>query len=731
MQRDEVLSPENNRPVSARVLLIDDDHLAAGDAERILTDHGFRLFICTDGNAAVEQVQQIQPDVILLNVEMAYPDGLLVLERLREELCSDLPIVMITSNKDEASVSLAYELGATDFEPRPIRWPILSRRLRYLIRSSRALMDVREHERRLISAQRLARLGCWDYYPASGQLMMSGQLRSILELPDNSSPQLADMLTNCHPDDRTRLQQFLNIDKDPLTKQQLEYRILTRRGRVRHLLHRRELLQTEQPGQAYISGTVQDISRQKEDEERIRYLAFHDSLTSLPNRTAFRERLDQDIRSADQQNSHIAVLFMDLDNFKHINDTLGHAAGDQVLVEVAERLSQCLYPPSGITFRNNRHEDNFMLARFGGDEFALILSNLTQSVDAGHIASRLLSALAASFSVMGHEIFISSTIGISIFPDDGGSVESLLKRADTAMYAAKDEGKNTFAFYRSQMGEETQQRLVMETALRNALDNNELQVYYQPIVDSQSGEILSVEALTRWHSEKLGQIPPTEFIPLAESTGLIFRLGNWVLKTAISDRADWIRRGLSVPLLSVNLSGLQLRHSYFVPMLKNLLANHDMPADQLELEITESTLMQDIPGAIQALNELAEMGVHLAVDDFGTGYSSLAYLKRFPIELLKIDKSFIDSVPQNPDDTAIASAIVAMGQTLGLQVVAEGVETCKQLDFVRDIGCSRVQGYVYEQALPVEDLAKRLSNGATLTAEDANPVVSPLIYDKA
>jgi len=435
------------------------------------------------------------------------------------------------------------------------------------------------------------------------------------------------------------------------------------------------------------------VIERKRSEERMAHLIHHDALTELPNRILFHDRLQQAMVNAQRRERLVGVAFLDLDEFKNINDSLGHDAGDELLKLVAVRLRAAV-----------REGDT--VARLGGDEFTLIFVDMAHVDDIARTARKILDLFTQSFLVQGRELFITASLGITIYPLDDNTISELLKNADIAMYRAKGQGKNTYQFYAHDMTARIQERLSLENQLRRALERNEFQLHYQPIVSSLDGSVLGVEALLRWKNAQ-GSISPAQFIPVAEETGMIVPIGEWVLNTACAQLARWQTDGLPRMRMSVNLSVRQIRHQDMVGNVAKALAAASLDPEHLELEITESILLEE-QSVINTLYELDTMGVEISIDDFGTGYSSLSYLKRLPIDTLKIDQSFVQNIPGDTDDAAIALAILAMARSLGIRVVAEGVETIEQLAFMRRHGCDAMQGYYFSKPLPADELATLL-----------------------
>ncbi len=442
-------------------------------------------------------------------------------------------------------------------------------------------------------------------------------------------------------------------------------------------------------------GVGKDITARKRDEERIEYLANHDALTSLPNRTMFSEMLNLSLQNARRYNRSFAVLFIDLDRFKVINDTLGHEAGDKLLQETGTRFTQTV-----------RSSD--VVARLGGDEFVVLVQEVEEPKQVATVARKILSALIQPMFIQGQECRMTASIGICMYPAEAQDEKTLMKNADIAMYRAKEDGKNNYKFYTEEMNVHSFERLALETSLRRGLERNEFFLHYQAKLDLNTKKITGVEALIRWQHPDLGMVPPAKFIPLAEETGLIVPIGKWVLNTACAQNVVWQREGLPPLRMAVNLSASQFADENLLTMISDALKDSGMKADLLELELTESVVMQNADRAGKVLAEIKKLGVRLAIDDFGVGYSSLTHLKRFPIDTLKVDRSFIRDIPQDLEDKAITEAIIAMGKSLNLTIVAEGVETLEQETFLRDHNCDESQGFYFSKPILPDQFAKLL-----------------------
>lgn len=444
-----------------------------------------------------------------------------------------------------------------------------------------------------------------------------------------------------------------------------------------------------------------NISERKAAEVKIHQLAYYDKLTGLPNRTLLQDRLVHAIADAKRFDHHLGVIFIDLDHFKKVNDTLGHHVGDLLLQEAAQRLSS--------SFR-----ENDTAARLGGDEFIVILSGYRNSFNVPHIAQKILKTLAQPYVIEGHELVLSGSVGIAIYPQDGTNADDLMRNADMAMYAAKGEKGDSFQFYSESMNRNAVEQLELENGLRHAIENEQLFICYQPQVDWETKQVVGVEALLRWHHPEYGLVPPDKFIPVAEETGLIGTIGEWVLRRACREIAQ-LQMELDIELsLSVNVSGIQLEQANIVEVLLNALHESGLPSEQLELEITESVLVERTDQALKLLHKISSLGVRIAIDDFGTGYSSLSYLKNFPIDRLKIDKSFLVDILHDTDNVAIVETIIAMSRNMGLRVIAEGVETHDQVEFLSDRNCPQMQGFLFSQPVLPSQVKVSIEQGDML-----------------
>ena len=682
------------------VLVGDDDPAHCERVQEVLEQAGFRVLTAPNGNAALELYAQAQPDVVLLDANMPQLDGFEVCEKIRaREAGRETPIFIASALEDSNSVERAYKLGATDFISKPIAWPALPHRIHYVLRVSTSLNDLKGLIR---SVPDLIFIVNED-----------GEVKDALSGPDANHTQQIRALTTaaqinfypCENDDRARacITRAIETGKPQVYEHyldgfdvNLETRFIARDNKS-------------------VLAIIRDITERKKSEAKIHNLAYYDKLTALPNRQLFDQNLKLAIEKAERDGEKFVVLFIDLDRFKRINDTLGHSIGDELLKSVARRLDDCTRSTDR-NFEEDRNTDDIKLARFGGDEFVMRLHGVESEAVAGSIAERILSVLIPPFSCEGHQFVVTPSIGIAMYPNDGATSDELLMNADSAMYRAKFAGRNNFKFYSETMRTKSLHRLDLENEIRGAIENQQFELYYQPKVDINSWSVVGVEALLRWNHPERGNITPDEFIPVAEETGLIMTIDQWVLREACKQVKAWSTLPSGTLPVAVNISGHHFHGDSLVDDTLGALADAGIDACNLELEITESVLLQNVDSTTVALRKLKETGIRLSVDDFGTGYSSLSYLKRFPIDTLKIDRSFVENLHVEKDDAAICAAILAMSRQLGLKVVAEGVELLEQLEFLKSHGCDQMQGFLYSPAVPAAKFESMLAGSPKLVS---------------
>jgi diguanylate cyclase (GGDEF)-like protein len=549
---------------------------------------------------------------------------------------------------------------------------------------------LRKSREGLANAQRLAHLGSFTLDAASGRIEGSEEFQRIYAFAaEERAPRCDDLLARIHPDDRERFASALRRCIEHGTPFRLDHRSVELNGREAFLHSQGKCVSSADTG-VRLEGTVQDITERKLVEDQVRYLGYHDSLTGLGNRRLFVEHLALAIQAARREVRSLGVLLLDLDSFKLINDTLGHSIGDRVIREVADRLVASTGQIVAVR-DTGRQQPSVGVARLGGDEFALLLDGISGPEAAARAARHILQVLSTPIDLDGQEVVIGASIGIATWPADGEDVETLVRNADTAMYHAKEQGRNSYQFYADPMNAVVFKRLLLENKLRKAIERNELELHFQPKVKLETGRVTGLEALARWRDPELGIVAPSEFIPLAEETGLIGAIGEWAVRAAMLQARAWREQGISGLRVSVNLSGRELDDS-LVQRVVGFLEEAAVPPECLDLEITETALMSNEALSSRMLHELRNLGVTISLDDFGTGYSSLSYLRRLPIDTVKIDRSFIQGIESEPDDASLIAAIISMAKVLRLTVAVEGVENEAQLQFLRDVGCDEVQG---------------------------------------
>jgi diguanylate cyclase (GGDEF)-like protein len=698
----------------ADVLIVDDDPVGRLLTAQTLQQEGYRIREAENGRIAMASVRDKLPDLILLDVMMPEVDGFAFCGWLRAQPpFQRVPVLMMTGLEDADSIRRAFECGASDFIAKPINWPVLAQRARFLLRASQALEALAASQASLAEAQRIAHLGSWSLDHASGALTWSEEVFRIFEQdPADFAGSLEGLLASVHPEDRERLQRAFWGSVWKRREYDLVHRLLLPGGAIKWV-HERGLTEYTPAGDPLRSmGTVQDITERRESEATIRFLSLYDSLTGLPNRSLFDEQAQRAIPLAQRRGTQLAILHLGLDRFLRVNESLGHTAGDSLLCQTAERLLNGLRACDCVA-RDRPPGAEVELARWGGDEFAVLLQDLHNPDDAARVAARLVTELAQPYRIGGHEVTLGASIGIALYPGDGACAADLTANASTAMRHAKRHEPGSYHFYAPAMNAHARVRLALESDLRRALERGEgLRLHYQPQVD-RTGGLRGVEALVRWRHPELGLLEPDRFIPLAEDTGLIIPLGDWVLREACAQMRAW--RDLAYPPLrvAINLSPAQFRHKSLVEDILAALAAARLSGSDLEVELTERQVMEDAAGGRGVLEALHDAGVHLAVDDFGTGYSSLSYLSFLPLDVLKIDRAFVRDTLTVPGQAAIVRAIIALAGSLSLSVVAEGVETEAQAAVLWREGCDAMQGYLYDRPLPADVLERRWLRAAT------------------
>lgn len=693
-----------------RVLLVDDDEVNLLLTSIALRERGFVITEAACGERALELLRDWQPDVVVLDALMPGMDGFETCRQLRRMAAfASLPVLMLTGLDDDASINRAYEAGATDFFVKSNQWSLLDGRLRYLLRSSRTRLELELSQSRLARAQDLARMGSFEWRVGSQEPAFSAEALRVFQLEPGTPLPFRDLLRMMPKEERRGKRALLSETLQSQGNLTRDIPLVLPDGQV-HIIHTEASPEFSEHGQLLgYTGIVQDVTDRWNAEHKIRQLANFDSLTGLPNRNQLIERTERALDAARRMGHQVGLLVIDLDRFKVINDTLGHGAGDELLVEVARRLRSCVRHSDQVT-------DNLLdsmgtrafrtleaMCRLGGDEFVALLPEVIDEHDAEIVAARVLEQMRAPIHVAGQECFVTASVGIALFPRDGSNVAELIRNSDVAMFAVKAQGRNAATVYRPQLAGKGREKLELESALHKAIERNELVLYYQPKIDVRGARMVGVEALMRWQRGST-LVPPNEFIPLAEESGLIRPLSEWAIREAARQARVWLDAFGFADSIAVNLPSRMFDRGDLVEMIHEAVVTNGVPHHSLVLEITENSLMKDLQSVIPSLHRLNEIGVEISIDDFGTGYSSLAYLTTLPISELKIDRGFIRDLGMTPQSSAVVTAIIALARSLGLRVVAEGVENLRQMEVLHRLGCGVMQGFLFSKPKPAGEI---------------------------
>ncbi len=699
----------NSIDAGALILLRDEDTDRRRRLAAVLRAEAWTVVEAGSSASAIACLEQDTASLVLSVASSSDTDAFLFCAKISVRSGWDTPPVLVLLDREDAQVGgIARHTGATDLImlPCPDSW--LVARVRHHLILAKSLREMRRTEISHSYAERLASIGSWEWDTDTNQMHWSDETYRVLGYePGEVETTHTAFWASIHPEDRNRLRDGAGEALDIARSYTIQHRILLPDGTVKHVQQQGELIVGDGRRGRWLAGTIQDITQQRLDQEKIRYLANYDSLTGLANRRSFSERLDQEIASATLDHRHLALLYMDLDRFKRINDTLGHSAGDQVLRHVANVL-RARTRGEDLVGRSEPKKATADVSRLGGDEFLILLSDISAAPDAGEVAQRILEALPEAIDIDGHQVSALGSIGISVFPEDGRDGETLIHNADTAMYHAKECGRSTYKFFCHSMNEIAQRKLLVESRLRLALDRGEFEVHYQPMVNLSDGKIYAMEALARWNDSELGGISPKEFIALAEESGLIVALDRHILETACAQTQELLREHGIRLKVSVNVSSGQFTREDFRQVVGEVLQVSGLDPSQLELEITESLLLQDHEATALVLRDLRAMGISISLDDFGTGYSSLSYLIRFPLDILKLDRCFVRDIATDPAAAVVASAVIVLAHSLGLEVIAEGVDAKEQKTILTEWGCDAVQGFLICAAQPLDEFRRFL-----------------------
>ena len=694
------VSDLNNLIISERktplLLVVDDDIVIRTMLMKALQKQGFDTIEAANGVAGIELFKQYNPDLVLLDVLMPIMNGFEACQEMREiDPDRTVPIIMLTGLDDVASVDKSYDAGATDFISKPINWNLFTQRVRYVLKSREMDFELRKNRHRVSHALKDAQLGYWDWDLQTEQFSFPAGVLEMLGIERSQGLSLNDFINYVPEDDRDRVLHAFEDAKNRGTRFILEHRLQGSDKKERTVYQQCDVMMGDDKKPRYVLGTIQDITALKRAEDMILHQAYHDLLTDLPNQTLFKERLTHAIKVAEHASHQVAVVLMDIDRFQLINNSLGHDIGNELLVAFAGFLSGFV-------------KEGDTIARISGNEFGILLESVRSIEEITQTLSHLKQTLKDNvFDLGSQKVVVSLSLGISLYPDDETDAGELIQCADAAMRKAKGLGGDQEHFYTSDMNRRVDDRLRMETDLRSALENDEFELCYQPQVDVKTRKIIASEALVRWRHKEHGLVSPIRFIPLAEETGLIQPLGFYVLKQAIQQTKAWIEKGYNLSV-GINLSARQFMQPDLVDQVRQLIQQYEIKPENIDLEITETIAMQDAENSIKKMHYLKELGVKLSMDDFGTGYSSLSYLHQFPLDVLKIDRSFVKDIMGNSQDGAIAKAVIAMAHSMNLKVIAEGVETEEQYKFLADHGCEVIQGYLISQPVTASEFEKLL-----------------------
>ena len=691
------------------LLVIENDTAFAELISSTLASSGYSCRKVTCGSDALEWLAAQSASLIILDYTLPDITGNSLIEKLRTAGL-ETSFIMVTASDDASLAIPMLKSGACDFIindaffidrlPAVVARALREQQTRNLLQL--AEVSLRQSETRLARAQKIARMGSWEWNLISGVIYWSEELYRIFGQP-TGHPEVISMewlYTLINPLDMVAFKKAVRNTLRSGAALDINYRIISGdEGEI--IVNTQGEIEYDESGSAcLLSGTTLDITARIKAESEIQQLINYDSLTGLPNRSLLHDRLHLAIAQSSRDKQLLGVLMLDLDRFKDINETLGHRAGDKLLKAVAKRLQACI-------------RDSDTLARLGGDEYVAILIGVTHEEGIATVAKKILAVVSEPFYVDGNEIFSTCSIGIAVYPMDGEDSHTLLKHADLAMYQAKGGDRNNFQFFSREMNNMVMERLMLENSMRKGLERGEFFLVYQPQVDARTGSIFGMEALLRWEHPDMGVLSPDKFITLAEENGLIIPIGEWVLRSACQQNKAWQDQGLPHVRVAVNLSAKQFGQYHLDEVVAATLLDTGLDAEWLELELTESVIMKNAEQNTRLLEKFKEMGISLAIDDFGTGYSSLSYLKNFPISRLKIDRSFVRDITTNPDDAAIARIIIDIAHSLNLSVIAEGVETRAQMQFLSFNNCVEMQGYLFSRPVRVEEFTELLRNGLT------------------
>jgi len=686
--------------VQPTVLLVDDEPDERLLVRRELETAGMRVHECNSGEAALQKLSSITPDLVLLDLIMPGQDGIETCREIRKHPnFKDIPVLMLTGVDGLEYIRKAFDAGATDFITKTTQFDFVAQRIKYALRNSSRTLDLKTWQQQLKQVHQVAKIGYWQLSVPDCRILLSDEALKLFTIErgdiDNSFSSFLDLV---HLSDRDKVKTVIDNALFNHHKLNIDYRTITKNGAERFVNLQGEV-NYNNGSPLSIVGLIQDITERKKSEASMQHQALYDSLTDLSNRRLFQERLSHAMSKAHREEKLLAVCFFDLDQFKMINDNLGHAVGDELLKSVAKRLRSTM-----------RQGD--IVARISGDEFALAIEGLSNVDELEKIVEKLRFRLSQPYRLRGHKIYSSASIGVALYPLDSADRDTMLRNADAAMYRAKELGGNCFCYYTHDMNDRARRRLELEKNLRKAISNQELCLYYQPQIDSDTNEVVGVEALLRWKHPEFGLLPPSKFLSIADDSGLIFSIGQWALLTACHDLRRWHQSGYEHVRLSINMSARQFAQESIIGNVSDVLRSTGLNPNSICVEITEDAAMKNISGTIETMNQFRSLGLRTAIDDFGAGHFSMNLLQKLPIDSLNVDRSFIMRIAGREQDGNTAKGIIALAHSLGLKVVAEGVETKIQAEFLRRHRCDVLQGYYFSPPVPANEIENFLQQYA-------------------
>ncbi len=710
---------ENNK----KILIIDDDKDILRLLSHMLTKQGYSIIEAVDGLAGLDKFKSESPDMVMADVRMPGMDGFEFCEEAAKlKTVKHIPIIIMTAQDDQVSVNKAYDKGATDFITKPINKAKLIHRVRFLLRASETTEKLANRERQLLSAQKVAKMGEWFYDLEKNEFQFSDEVAKIFDINERQKFSYEDLMRFIDNDDVGRVREIMKDSSAENKDYSVEYTIKTNDGKSKRI---RQVVDVKVNDPNKVFGIFQDISDLRDAEKKVKTLSFYDSVTGLPNRQYFKRLLKKTVASSKRHERSFALLDINLDKFMRINTTLGHDIGDKLLVAASQRLSQIIRDSDVLDIEQDDAQfATGMLAHFAGDDFMILLNDISNADDAAKVALRINEVFQESFEVSGKEIHMTASIGIGIYPDDGSDADDLLKKVSTALHNAKETGRNCYRFFTESMNILSFQRLSLEVSLRKAIEREEFSLFYQPKIRLSDGSITGAEALIRWNHPNMGLVSPADFIPIAESTGLIVPMTDWVIAEACRQLSEWNKKNYELKSVAINITPESLLDKNINEHIFKQMRLAGVEASRLDFEITESVLMEDVDVILPILHELRDIGASISIDDFGTGYSSLSYLKRLPISKLKIDQSFIRDIMHDKDDAIIVNSVISLAHNMGFRVIAEGVEEKEQLEYLREHDCDVIQGYYYTRPLPAEEFYQWSMKYISELADDAPAIMA-------